>query len=371
MKIGFDAKRLFHNFTGLGNYSRSLIRNLSQYANEDIDIHLYTPKTSLHQRLSYFRDNYPVHTNADKKILWRTKRIVSDLLKDKMDIYHGLSHEIPWGIGRKGIKTLVSMHDLIFLRYPDFYPLIDRRIYDWKFRYAAKHADQVLAISESTKADLVSYYNISPQKVQVLYQACDEQFYHLYEQDELEKCLEKHKLPAQYLLYVGSITERKNLLGLVQAIELLPSSLQIPLVILGQGKAYKAKVQEYIERKALGKLFVFCEDVPFADFPHIYQAAKALIYPSFFEGFGIPIIEALWSKTPVICSSTSSMPEAGGPDSLYINPAMIEDIAVAIQRLLEDEQLPNEMREKGYEYVQKFHGQKLSLELLEVYKHML
>ena len=371
MRIGFDAKRLFHNFTGLGNYSRSLVRNLSRYANEDLDLHLYSPKPSQHQRVSYFQENYPIHTNEDKKILWRSKRIVSDLIRDNIDVYHGLSHEIPWGIGERKIKTIVSMHDLIFLRYPKFYPFIDRKIYDWKFRYAARYADQVLAISESTKADLISYYDISPQKIQVLYQACDEQFYQLHKLEEIESCLAKHKLPTDFLLYVGSITERKNLLGLVQAIELLPDSLQIPLVILGQGKAYKVKVQEYIERKGLKKLFVFCEGIPFQDFPFIYQAAKALIYPSFFEGFGIPIIEALWSKTPVICSSSSSMPEAGGPNSLYIDPAKTEDIATAIQALLENENLSKEMKEKGYQYVQKFHGQKLSIQLLDIYKKML
>lgn len=371
MRIGFDAKRLFHNFTGLGNYSRSLLRNLSQYANEALDLHLYSPRAPDNPRTNYFRENYPIHTNVDKKILWRSKRMVSDLVRDKIDIYHGLSHEIPWGIGEKGIKTIVSMHDLIFLRYPNFYPFIDRKIYDWKFRYAARKAELVLAISESTKEDLISFYNISPQKIQVLYQACDEQFYHQHQEEDIQECLKKHKLPAQYLLYVGSITERKNLLGLVQALELLPGSLQIPLVILGQGKAYKAKVQEYIERKGLQQLFVFCEEVPFQDFPCIYQAAEALIYPSFFEGFGIPIIEALWSKTPVISSSTSSMPEAGGPHSLYINPAEIEDIAAAIQTLLEDQALSNEMGLKGYQYVQRFHGKRLSLQLLDIYKGML
>lgn len=369
MKIGFDAKRLFHNFTGLGNYSRSLLSNLSQYANEDWELHLYSPKLSTHARVQEFLQE-PYHRHSGKGWLWRSRGISKDLQRDGINIYHGLSHEIPIGVGEKGIKSVVSMHDLIFLHHPHLYPFIDRNIYDWKFKYAAKHADKILAISESTKADLIRFYQTPKEKIEVLYQACDEQFYQLNSPEENRQILAKHQFPQDYLLYVGSIIERKNLLGLVKAIEMLPTDLQIPLLILGEGKAYKQKVQEYIAQKKLEKLFVFCEGVPFSDFPAIYQEAKAMIYPSHFEGFGIPIIEALWSKTPVITSQTSSLPEAGGPDSFYIDPKSIKEISSAIEKVLTDEKLSTKMCEKGAAYVQRFHGKTLTEQLIKVYKSL-
>ena len=200
MKVGFDAKRLFHNFTGLGNYSRSLLSNLSQYANEDWELHLYAPKLSSHARVQEFLQE-PYHQHSGKGWLWRSKGISKDLQKDDIDIYHGLSHEIPIGVGEKGIKSVVSMHDLIFLHHPHLYPFIDRNIYNWKFKYAAKHADKILAISESTKADLIRFYQTPEKKIEVLYQACDEQFYQLNSQEENRQLLEKHQLLQKYRLF--------------------------------------------------------------------------------------------------------------------------------------------------------------------------
>lgn len=371
MKIGFDAKRLFHNFTGLGNYSRSLLKNLNRYADENLDLHLYSPKLSEHLRVQEFL-NTPAYTVHDKgqnsSILWRSSGIKKDLRQAGIEIYHGLSHELPIGIKGTGIKTVVSMHDLIFLKYPNQYPFLDRQIYNWKFSYAAKHADRVLAISESTKKDLIHYYNTPEEKIEILYQACDEQFYERKTPAEIQACQKQHKLPENYLLYVGSIIERKNLLQIVNAIELLPTSLKIPLVILGQGKSYVEKVREYIARKGMESLFVFCEHIPFSDFPAIYQQAKMFIYPSFYEGFGIPIIEALWSETPVIAADTSSLPEAGGPHSLYIDPNEPAELAEAIEKILTDEQLSHEMRLAGKVFVQKFHGRSLSQALVKLYK---
>ncbi|MEL6251303.1 MAG: glycosyltransferase family 1 protein [Bacteroidota bacterium] len=369
MKVGFDAKRLFHNFTGLGNYSRSLLSNLSQYANKEWELHLYSPKLPSHVRVQEFLTE-PYHQHNGKGMLWRSRGICKDLQRDGIDIYHGLSHEIPIGLGEKGIKSVVSMHDLIFLHHPHLYPFIDRKIYNWKFKYAAEHADKILAISESTKADLIHFYQTPEEKIEVLYQACDEQFYRLNSRAENQLILDKHQLPKDYLLYVGSIIERKNLLGLVQAIEMLPADLKIPLLIVGEGKSYKQKVQEYIAQKKLEKLFVFCEGVPFADFPALYQEAKALIYPSHFEGFGIPVIEALWSHTPVITSQTSSLPEAGGPNSLYIDPKKIEEISAAIGKVLTDEKLASQMIEKGADYVKRFHGKTLTKQLENIYNSL-
>ena len=180
MRIAFDAKRIYQNKTGLGNYSRTLVKSLASlyptneyllYAPKQTDLFdarncyntsLKTPQSFLHQKLS---------------ALWRSKWVVNDLIKDKVDIYHGLSHEIPKGIEKTGIKSVVTIHDLIFEKYPEQYKFIDRKIYRHKFIHACLNANKIISVSEQTRKDIIELYGIDPDKITTTYQSCDERFY--------------------------------------------------------------------------------------------------------------------------------------------------------------------------------------------------
>jgi glycosyltransferase involved in cell wall biosynthesis len=272
----------------------------------------------------------------------------------------------------------VTIHDLIHERYPEFYPFIDRKIYTAKFKSACEKADVVVAISEATKQDIIEFYKIDERKIKVIYQSCHPQFY-LKNLTE-NKLSTNFNLPpqprelggagSQYLLYVGTVNERKNLLGLVKAIEILDKSVRIPLVVIGDGGAYFRKVKAYIHEKGLGNEIIFLKNVLFSDFPLIYRNAKALILPSFQEGFGIPIIEALWSDCPVITSVGSCFPEAAGPDSIYINPYKPNEIATAIDKVLTNEVVRERMILRGYEYVQQFHEKTIGEQWMQLYKEL-
>ena len=176
MNIAFDAKRAFTNGTGLGHYSRTLIRSLATFfPNEN-----YFPCTPLitdRFDVSAFPNMHIISpatfTTRSLRKLWRSSLVKSDLLKNNIDIYHGLSHEIPKGIDATKIKSIVTMHDLIFERFPEQYGLIDRKIYRYKFQYACKHANKIIAISEQTKNDLVELYDVPEHKIAVCYQSCD------------------------------------------------------------------------------------------------------------------------------------------------------------------------------------------------------
>ena len=185
-----------------------------------------------------------------------------------------------------------------------------------------------------------------------------------------DQVIQKYQLPEQYLLYVGSIIERKNLLGIIQAIQQLPNDLMLPLVVVGQGMAYKSKVKNYISKNNLEKWVKFTE-VTSEDLPALYQKASIFIYPSVYEGFGIPVLEALFSQTPVITSNISSLPEAGGPHSCLIDPNEPEQIALAIERILTDEDLRKKMIQKSFEYAQKFTGGKITAQLLNLYQKVI
>jgi len=368
-RIGYDAKRLFNNFTGLGNYSRTLLRNLALYYPDD-DYFLYTPKVVRTEQTQYFLDSpmFNVKLPAQqRRFLWRSWGIKKDLQRHKIGLYHGLSHEIPFGIRKTGIPTIVTIHDLVFKHYPEQYPWIDRQLYDLKFRYACEQSNLIVAISESTKQDIIRFYGIAPEKIKVIYQSCHEGFLVKKTPKARAQVLEKYALPAQFMLYVGSLIERKNLLGIVAAMRLIPPDQRLPLVVVGQGEAYRARVVEQARKDGLLDLLIFIRPA-FADLPALYQQAALFLYPSFCEGFGIPILEALFSETPVLTSKVSSLPEAAGPGSLLVDPADPAAIAAGITAILGDEARRQQMITTGYAHAQAFRGEVLTQQMMAAYK---
>ena len=378
MKIGFDAKRAFHNATGLGNYSRALIHDLAMYFPEH-SYFAFNPKKTIRYPLPHpdVIEINPVDW-LDKKLpaYWRSFSINKDIPKNQIDLYHGLSHELPWGIEKLGIKTIVSIHDLIVWRYPNQYSKFDVWMHRKKIRHACKIADHIIAISQQTKNDLIEFLNIPPEKISICYQPCHPRFEKIIDTIEINSIKQKLNLPEKYFLYVGSINERKNLLKIVEAMYLESASINIPLVVVGRGKVYKQKVMDYIADKKMNERIIFLSDLPNAQcnefrdghwLPAIYQASSALIYPSMFEGFGIPILEALWSNTPVITSNLSSLPEVGGSSSLYIDPNDTASIAQAMLRIIHEPELVQHMKENGRRQALAFSREKCTRTLFSVY----
>lgn len=380
MNIGFDAKRAFHNQTGLGHYSRNLITALVEYYPEH-QYYLFNPRHSNLFR-PYTQNMHEVQpTSIFHKLItsaWRSSWVKKDLEKYGINLYHGLSHEIPVGIRMTGIKSVVTIHDLIHVRHPGQYNPIDVKIYQKKFRYACEHADKVIAISEQTKKDIIDFYKVPEGKITVCYQSCNPAFATAVSGEEKQRVKELYGLPGEFFLYVGSVIERKNLLNICKALFLLRNDLDIPLVVIGDGGKYKQQVKDYILQNGLGNKVIFLSGSPVAkssesfqtasDFPAIYQSAIAMIYPSFFEGFGIPVLEALWSKLPVITSNVSCLPEAGGEGAYYVNPISAEEIAAGMMKIYSDKQFAETMKEKGWQHAQNFTAKKHAESVMNVYK---
>lgn len=383
MNIGFDAKRAYHNNTGLGNYSRTLITGMVQYYPQN-HYYLFNPTRSAREFAVDWRQVTEVRPEEwlAKKLpsVWRTNWIKKDIEKTKLDVFHGLSHEIPVGMQKTAVKSVVTMHDLIFERYPNQYKKIDIQIYRRKFQYALEHSDRVIAISEQTKRDLVEMYKADVKKIEVCYQSCDPAFSKTVSAEEKEHVRKQYHLPQEFFLYVGSIIERKNLLTICEALKLLKGESQIPLVVIGNGKGYKQKVEEYIRANGLEKQVIFLNDQSYVKndshfqkpetFAAIYQMATALIYPSHFEGFGIPVLEALWSRVPVITSNVSCMPETGGDGVYYVNPSSAEEIAEGMRRLQNEQALRDELIEKGWAHAQNFTIEKCTRSVMNVYEKL-
>jgi glycosyltransferase involved in cell wall biosynthesis len=372
LRIGFDAKRAFLNNTGLGNYSRSVITSLASSFPEN-EYFLYTTKQIRNSRTADMLSHPAIQVRMPNipvlKSLWRSRFVVNRLLKDRIDLYHGLSHEIPVSIQNTSIKTVVTIHDLIFLRYPQYYKPADRKIYEMKFRNACKNANKVIAISEQTKRDIIHYFGTDDSKIEVVYQSCDPSFALKYSSDHLSMIRAKYHLPEKFLLNVGTIEDRKNLMLIVKALSRIPE--EIKLVVIGKETPYAGKVKKYLAEHQLESRVLFLKDIPFGDLPAIYQLANIFVYPSEFEGFGIPVLEALNAGVPVIAATGSCLEEAGGSSSLYIPPTDHVALAVAINNILQDSGLSNNMIAAGKLYAERFKENAHAENLMRIYKNLL
>ena len=370
MRIGFDAKRAFSNYTGLGNYSRDTIRVLEEFYPKN-QYFLFTPKFTENKRLDFIEGKKNIHTiypnNLFNKIFssyWRTKNIVQQIKNNKIDLYHGLSHELPIGIENINIKKVVTIHDLIYLRYPKLFSNIDRKIYDKKFRSACDRADKIIAVSQQTKTDIIDFFKIEKDKIDVVYQGCNQVFKTKRDQQEISVVKNKFNLFEKYLLYVGSIEKRKNLLTLLKSINDLKHK---NLIVIGDGSEYKKECLEYINKNKLNSRVKILSGLNLFDMSCIYQEAEMMIYPSVFEGFGIPIIEALNSKIPVITTKGGCFHESGGDHSLYIDPLSSDDISNAILSIEKNKSLKESMIENGYKHAQNFNDEIIARDLFKSY----
>ena len=380
--IGLDAKRIVRNATGLGSYGRTLVNDLLRTAADDYLFRLYAPdegredlrqQVLQHPTLSFC---YPQGDHSLSSFLsplsslsWRTFGIVRDLLRDGVQLYHGLSGELPVGIRKRGIKTVVTIHDLIFLRHPEYYKWIDRKIYAWKFRRTLKEADLIIAISECTKRDIIHYGHVPEEKIRLVYQSCNTWFKQHVGDDQCQKVNARYELPNRYVIHVGTIEERKNILLAVQALPLLPEDLH--LVVVGRQKPYAQQVLSEARRLGVDTRLHLLQGVPNADLPALYQMAEACVYPSRYEGFGIPIIEAIQSGLPVVACTGSCLEEAGGPSCLYVSPDDPEALASALLQVLKGAEGREARILQSQEYVRRFEGTDVASQVLAIYEELL
>ncbi len=360
MKIAYDAKRFFHNTSGLGNYSRDLVRILSHHFPKNE--YLLLNKNKSERGADILQRPNVRFVETSKGQMSRQFKMGKDAQKEGADIFHGLSGELPLKWDQKPIRKAVTIHDLIFVRYPQYYSFFDRKIHFWKFRKATQSADRIIAISEQTKRDIVQFLRVPESKVEVIYQGCHQVFKERQSDEFIAKTKEKFGLPEKFILNVGTIEERKNLLNVVKALK----DTGIPLVVVGKKTKYFKRVERFVQENKIGVQFL--EGVSMHELAVLYKLAEIFIYPSLFEGFGIPVIEALFSGTVVITSNTSCLPEAGGPDSVYVDPNNPLDIAAKIKFLWSNEAERKRRADKGFSFVQKFKDEPIARQLMNFYE---
>ncbi|GEO06402.1 glycosyl transferase family 1 [Adhaeribacter aerolatus] len=374
MRIGLDAKRAFNNTSGLGNYSRFVISGLAEYYPQD-EYFLFTPRVSETFRQFYATSDQvkiitPTNWHKALPALWRTFGLGADLKKQDIKLYHGLSNELPAGLP-PNLKQVVTIHDLIFIRYPELYKPIDRQVYHYKFRYACRRANRIIAISEQTRQDIMQHYNIPEEKIEVIYQDCNPIFHQLLPAENLQLIKQKYKLPDTFILCVGTLEPRKNQLQLLRAWHQAGLAADLPVIFIGRATTYKKELEAFIGQNNLVQRVIFLPYIPTEELPAIYQLAYLFVYPSVFEGFGIPILEALNSGVPVVTSTGSCFSEAGGEAALYAEPNNISHLADLLKQAAQDQQLRADMIQKGVEQATRFRPRKTITQIHRLYIELL
>lgn len=371
MKIGFDAKRAFHNQTGLGNYSRTLITGMLQQFPENEYFLFNTPGA---QELPYFsrslqESGAPFRIIQGSKLArlfgWGSKAERLDL-----DIYHGLSNEIPFDLNKRKVKSVVTVHDLIFKRFPEGYKAADRWIYDRKCRFLAKHAHLILATSRQTAADMEEFYPGSRGKVEVVYQDCDPAFHYRRRPEAIAKVLYKYDLVEKpYILCVSKLEKRKNHKILLEAFRKVMDQIPEDLVLVGGRGDEADTVLEQMDHMK-GRLR-WLGRVDNDELVNLYDGSAFTVYPSLFEGFGIPLLESMRRGKAMVSSEGSCFGEIAGQTALYADPASAEELAGCIFSLSGNPALRSKLEATCPAEAQRFDPKKITEQIMEKYRNLL
>ncbi len=369
MIIGFDAKRAFLNRSGLGNYSRDIIKSLHDFY-PDNQYLLFSPESSSELLEEKYRQNviYPKAITKTGKLYWRSFRMGATIAERKPDIFHGLSNELPFDISKTKAIKVVTIHDLIFIKFPQLYSFADRKIYYKKFYKSCINADKIVATSNQTKTDIIKYFNIPERKIEVIYQSCNAMFSAEKLNDRHSSVREKYQLPDNYILTVGTIERRKNALNVVKAMYYF--NLDVKYVLAGRKTKYCKEILAYAKEHDMTDRILIRENISNEDMPVVYNMADVFVYPSVYEGFGIPVIEAFNAGVPVITANSGSTAEIGGTAAIQVDVHNPKNIGVAVKAVLDSNELRKQLIEDGKNRAELFDSQTVCNNMMDFYKRL-
>ena len=281
--IAFDAKRMLCNATGLGNYSRTLVNDLQRILPRQWDMLFFAPDEGRKElrgvmevsTRTFYRYPLKAHNKLTKSI-WRSWGIVNDLKCNNVDLYHGLSGELPLNLKASGIPGIVTIHDLIFLRHPEYYNPIDVAIYKAKFHLTCRQADRIIAISKRTALDIMELGGVDKERIDVIYQSCEPRFTTVIPPDTVEKVRTFYNLPQRFMLCVGSIEERKNAMLALKALPFLPDDMH--LVLVGKHTKYTDKLLSYAKKHSLTQRLHILHGIDNPTLQAIYHMAEVFVF---------------------------------------------------------------------------------------------
>lgn len=359
MRIAFDAKRAYNNARGLGQYARQLLIGLREL---DQEMSLYT--SGKNQVWTFPEFNDPKVEVVKKSGLlgayWRRSRLGRQAEKSGAQVFHGLSNELPADIPQT-LPSVVTIHDLLFLDHPYLYPLVDRLIYKQKVRQALETADVVAVTSDAVKNSIKHFFPAFERKLHKVYQCADPVFFSSAEEDF------PLPLPDSFVLCVGAIEARKNQLSLLKG--MVEAKLDLPLVLVGNGKRYWKDIQFWARQNHWDKRILQVSGISNAQLATLYRKATLLAYPSLNEGFGIPLVEAMATGTPILTSNGEVFQEVCGEAAVYIDPQQPSSIAAGL-KVIQEPQKRAELTLFGKQRSKAFTRASFASQMLEIYKSL-
>jgi glycosyltransferase involved in cell wall biosynthesis len=366
MHIGIDARLVYYTRAGIGQYTLRLTQALASTFKEDRFTLLQDRRNSQPlvsaPNIAVARSLIPSHHRLEQVLLpWEVNRL-------RVDVFHSPDFIPP--LRAKG-PFVITIHDLAFLIYPHFLTRESARYYGQIDR-AVRRADRIIAVSQSTKNDLVRMLGTREEKVTVIYEAADPMFKPLDRTAALRHVQALFDLPDEFILFVSTIEPRKNVVGLLRAYHRLRNVYKLTpgLVLAGAPGWLYEEVHAEVERLRLQSHCFFLGRVSAHDLLQLYNAARCLVHPAFYEGFGLPPLEAMACGTPVIVSNVSSLPEVVGDAALLVNPQNDEEITVALWRLLSSPELWQELQAKGLRRAAAFSWRVAAEMTMEVYRQV-
>jgi len=372
MSIYLDVSAAVHRRAGLGRYAESLARTLVS-ADPGRYALFYNREQGIQPLVGM--ENLPTRTVALGYKPWRMlvwlgqlARVRFDRLLSDAELFHATEHLL---LPLRSVPTVLTVHDLIFRHLPEHHKPLNRWYLNWTVPLYCRRVDHIIAISDCTRRDLIAAYDIAPDKITVIHEAADPRF-RPQPSETIEAVRTRYDLPERYLLFVGTIEPRKNLSRLLVVFETLyAEGLTDALVIVGKRGWLYGDLFARLERSPVQDKVILPGYVPDDDLPAVYAGAQALAFPSLYEGFGLPVLEAMACGTPVACSDTSSLPEVAGDAALCFDPSDAADIAGALRRLLSDKELCEALRQRGFEQASRFSWRRVAAETKAVYDAVL
>lgn len=305
-------------------------------------------------------------------LFWTQIRLCHSLFQEKPDVLWMPMHNIPIFRSKK-IKTIVTIHDLAFKYFPDHFKKWDLVKLNLLADWAIRKSDKIIAISEATKKDILKFYpGIKENKINVINHGFDKEIFEKDRDQEKEREIKnKFNIQGRYIFYIGALQPRKNLGTLINAFEKIKEEKQyknVKLVLAGEKAWLWKEIFEQIEKSPVKSEIITPGKIKFSDIGHLMRGAEIFCFPSLYEGFGIPVLEAFISKVPVICANNSSLPEVAGEAVLYFEPKNGDELAGQIKKVLDNPELKKEMISKGFVQAQKFSWEKCARETLEYLK---
>ncbi len=366
MHIGIDCRLPFYELGGISQYTIHLIRKLSDIDKENQYAIFHSRKDSI----SYVPDSAG---NFLRKDLWTPSHhliekwsFAAEIIRNRLDVLHSPDF-IPPVFGAK--RRIITVHDLNFLYYPEHLEPDSRRYYAGQIKWAANSANHIIADSEYTRQDLLNDLNVPREKVTTIYLAANPIYSQDHDIEMVEAALAKYSLPAGFILFVGTLSPRKNVRTLVEAYNALfqEQGVDLPLVIVGKKGWQSRELFERIHELGIDKHIIHLEGIQDDDLAKLYSAASVLALPSYYEGFGLPPLEAMHCGCPVIVSNRSSLPEIVGDAGLYCEPDDINSWAEALLTVISNSEQRLQMIEAGHKQADKFTWSSTAQKTLELY----